>query len=376
MSTVRPITRIAGQVLSDLARRSPGDAGADRQTRIDAALTWLCLAQDVGTDRGFSYGYTIRGGWQPSYVETTGYIICTFLAAAARLERPALAERATDAGDWLLTAQLADGSFPNPGVSETSGLVFDTGQDLFGLLALAGNADGDRFDAAARRAADWLIEVADDEGRWTRSTYNGIPHVYNSRVAWALVRAGLRFDDSAAFDVARANLDWACEQQLDNGWFENCAFTPEAPPFTHTTAYAGRGLLEAGLLLGEDRYLDAARSVAEAAGRHLGADGRLPGRISVGDTAESSSSCLTGNAQYAIIWLKLAQLDDEKLFRRWGLSAVDAVGRQQALDGPPEMRGAIKGSDPVWGRYAPLGYPNWATKFFVDALLEAERVTS
>ncbi|MGF1595582.1 MAG: hypothetical protein ACFCVK_01410 [Acidimicrobiales bacterium] len=45
------------------------------------------------------------------------------------------------------------------------------------------------------------------------------------------------------------------------------------------------------------------------------------------------------------------------------------MGRHQALDGPPEIRGAIKGSHPIWGRYAPLGYPNWATKFFLDALL-------
>jgi hypothetical protein len=31
--------------------------------------------------------------------------------------------------------------------------------------------------------------------------------------------------------------------------------------------------------------------------------------------------------------------------------------------------GGIKGSLPIYGRYAPLQYPNWATKFFIDALL-------
>jgi hypothetical protein len=29
----------------------------------------------------------------------------------------------------------------------------------------------------------------------------------------------------------------------------------------------------------------------------------------------------------------------------------------------------VAGSFPIWGRYAPLSYPNWAAKFFVDALL-------
>ena len=33
-----------------------------------------------------------------------------------------------------------------------------------------------------------------------------------------------------------------------------------------------------------------------------------------------------------------------------------------------DVRGGIKGSQPVWGRYAPLSFPNWATKFFVDAM--------
>jgi hypothetical protein len=41
--------------------------------------------------------------------------------------------------------------------------------------------------------------------------------------------------------------------------------------------------------------------------------------------------------------------------------------RQETADRSPGLRGAIPGSHPIWGRYAPLTYPNWATKFFVDA---------
>jgi hypothetical protein len=32
------------------------------------------------------------------------------------------------------------------------------------------------------------------------------------------------------------------------------------------------------------------------------------------------------------------------------------------------LRGGIKGSEPVWRRYASKSFPNWATKFFVDAM--------
>jgi len=49
--------------------------------------------------------------------------------------------------------------------------------------------------------------------------------------------------------------------------------------------------------------------------------------------------------------------------------ALDFVLATQDVNASePGVRGGIKGSDPVWGRYAPLSLPNWATKFFVDAM--------
>ena len=44
------------------------------------------------------------------------------------------------------------------------------------------------------------------------------------------------------------------------------------------------------------------------------------------------------------------------------------MATQDLMTSNPDMRGAIKGSQPVWGRYAPMSFPNWATKFFVDAM--------
>jgi hypothetical protein len=42
---------------------------------------------------------------------------------------------------------------------------------------------------------------------------------------------------------------------------------------------------------------------------------------------------------------------------------------QNVRDRGKPYYGAIKGSHPIYGRYARLQYPNWATKFFIDALL-------
>jgi hypothetical protein len=33
------------------------------------------------------------------------------------------------------------------------------------------------------------------------------------------------------------------------------------------------------------------------------------------------------------------------------------------------VRGGIAGSAPIWGDYSRFEYPNWAAKFFADALM-------
>jgi hypothetical protein len=54
------------------------------------------------------------------------------------------------------------------------------------------------------------------------------------------------------------------------------------------------------------------------------------------------------------------------------MKAVDLVAAHQERSGPGDRRGALPGSFPIWGRYAPLQYPNWATKFLADSLMLRE----
>jgi len=42
----------------------------------------------------------------------------------------------------------------------------------------------------------------------------------------------------------------------------------------------------------------------------------------------------------------------------------------------PAIRGAIAGSKPFYGLYHPFRYPNWAAKFWADALLLALGLSS
>lgn len=340
---------------------------ASPEDRLLAAEAWLCRAQDASSDGGVSYGYSLRGGWRPSYPETSGYIATTFLRLARRRD-PAYAERAARILRWLLSIQNADGSFANPRFGP-DGIVFDTGQVLFGLVRGYQAFGTPELRDAARRAADWLTAIADARLRWTRNEHLGTPHVYNARTAWALLLMNELEPDPRRDAVARSNLDWALEEQRSSGFFDHCAFVAGQAPFTHTIAYTARGLLESGILVSEARYVEAARRCADAMMLHLDVRGHLPAMVTSEGAAVARSCCLTGNCQFAIVWARLHATVGGDAYRDAATRALDRVSATQDLGAAdPGIRGGIKGSDPVWGRYAPLTLPNWATKFFVDAM--------
>jgi hypothetical protein len=355
-----------GRLALDDLRRKKRLAAAP-EDRLLAAEAWLCRAHDASTDGGVSYGYTARGGWRPSYPETSGYIATTFLHLA-RLRDASYGDRAERILRWLLAIQNDDGSFANPRYGP-SGIVFDTGQILFGLVRGHQATGAPELRAAARRAANWLTAIADDRLRWTRNEHLDTPHVYNTRTAWALLVMNEIEPDPRREAVARRNLDWALEEQQASGFFDHCSFERGRDPFTHTIAYTARGLLEAGILLAEPRYLDAATRCADAMLLHLDQRGHLPAMITVDGLPAARSCCLTGNCQFAIVWARLYATMGGAAYPGAMARALDFVLATQDVNASePGVRGGIKGSDPVWGRYAPLSLPNWATKFFVDAM--------
>jgi hypothetical protein len=67
------------------------------------------------------------------------------------------------------------------------------------------------------------------------------------------------------------------------------------------------------------------------------------------------------------VWFRLNQVTGDARFLNAGLKALDEAGCRQAR--LPEADGALPGSFPIYGRYAPLQFPNWATKFFADSLM-------
>lgn len=364
-----PVLTFSRLLLGNL--KTKFDTHKNKEQCLTSAINWLEEAHNQTQNNGVSYGYSLIGGWKEPYRETTGYIAVTFFNLSGFFDNVRYAKQALSMCEWLLSVQNADGSVSNLNFNPQNGIVFDTGQVLFGLVRAYEETKDKRFLLAARKAGNWLHDkAADSELRWTKYTYNNIPHAYNTRVAWAVLRLNQIDANSKWVNVARANLDFALEQ-YKNGWFDQCAFKDDLAPFTHTIAYAIRGLFESACLLDDKIYQKTAESVASSCIDKLSDNGFIPGQINIDGSAIDSYCCLTGNCQLAIVWARMYKLTKNKKYQASAISALNYVRQRQIVNAANKsIHGAIQGSYPIWGRYSMFTFPNWAAKFYIDALLE------
>ena len=360
-------------IAADLVH-GPAQPVDDHHTHLRSAIEWLCLAQDVrrgqADEGGVSAGWSFEDNWLPSYPETSGYIVETLVQAAGALDRPDLRVRAQRILEWELSIQNRDGSFPGHfGERGSVPVVFNTGQIMHGMVTGYEVFGRDDCLAAAVKAGHWLSRCQDDDGCWRRNVHNRCPHTYNTRAAWALLRAAEAAGDAELRDAPRRNFAWALSQQTPSGWFASNAFFPDRDPFTHTIAYTIRGLLEGGALLGEERTVAAALKAARALATAQRRDGSLAGTFADGWRPTSGYCCLTGVAQMCINWLRLRRLTGAEDLSGVARGGIRYLKTTQRRHGRPEVVGAIAGSMPIWGGYSRFEYPNWAAKFFADALL-------
>ncbi|MDZ7752526.1 MAG: glycoside hydrolase family 127 protein [Gammaproteobacteria bacterium] len=347
---------------------------ADIRTHLDAAIAWLQRAQDVTADDGVAQTYLVKyAHWANSYPETTGYIIPTFYDYAALTGDQEARARARRMTDWECEIQLPDGGVLAGAIGDSDQpTVFNTGQVLFGWVRAFQEEGDERYREAAARAAHWLCEAQDDDGCWRRfgspmTTRN--VNLYNTRSAWGIAAVHRITGEQRFLDGAVKNLEWALAQQRDNGWYAHNCLQDDTQPFVHTIAYAMRGFLEVGDYTGREDFLASAVKVGDALAAALPANGFLPGRFDREWRPTVKWSCLTGNAQIAINWGRLYQITGEERFREAVTRINGFTKTTQTLDGPLDERGGIKGSHPINGGYHPWQYPNWAAKFFADALM-------
>jgi uncharacterized protein YyaL (SSP411 family) len=382
----KPRNRAFGAVvLADRTRFVFGAKPVRGQTRerARAAAAWLARAQDATPDDGVSYGYfpcEPAGGWDVSYPETTGYIIPSLIAFAHLDGQPALIDRAQRMARWEAAVQMKSGAVQGGKLAtpdKQTPATFNTGMVLHGFSAAYRESRDAALLAAGRRAADFLFADLNADGYFrTNGEYvsAGVIKVYNCLCGWALYLFGQDAGDQRYLDAAIRAAEGAVRKQSANGWIaDNCLNDPNAP-LTHTIGYTLQGLIEIGTLARRGDLVEAARKGVEPLVARLPASGRLYGRYRSDWSPALRSTCLTGSAQIAIV---LYRLTEELGDRRWAEAAhriVDFLKAMQVVDSSdPGVNGALAGSFPIFGEYMTGGYPNWATKYFLDALMLQEK---
>lgn len=257
------------------------------------------------------------------YPEVTGYFVPTLFEWGET-------ELARTCLRWLVSIQLPDGAFPAPdGVPYT----FDTAQVMRGLCAAheRGEPTGD----ALARAAEWMLtQVAADGRLRTPSTAlwgdiaNDLIHIY---AIHPLRRAGELLGEARYVEAARAAQAYYTKQD-------------GLAPFnrlSHFHAYAMEALWE----LGEHDL--ARRGMADVA-RAQRRDGAVPGYPDV------EWVCSTGVAQYAGIWYRMG----ERVRADRALAYLDRIQNKS---------GGFFGSYGRGAKYIPGAEISWAVKYLLDA---------
>lgn len=360
-------------------RAAPKSKELPIRTHVEAALGWIRHAHSAAGDGGISKGYSLlRGAWAPSYPETTGFTIPTILNAANFLDDAGLQPFALSLADYLVSKLTTEGGVAHfRSAPSRAPIVFDSGQVILGLLAAFEASGNELYLDSAIRAGDWIVSVQDKSGSWKSHQFQDFEKVIDTRVAWALLRLFECKGDRAYKDSAIRHIDWARSKQDTDGWFKQCALVEGEDPVTHTIAYATEGLLECGRLLDDAVLVDTARLTADALLSKQRIDGSLPSAFASGWQITNNSSCLTGNCQVAHLWLKLNELSTDRAYVSAAAKAIRFVACTQDLSiKDANIRGGIAGSFPIYGRYERLKYPNWAPKFFIDAVIACEYADS
>lgn len=347
--------------------------------RLEAAVSWILRAQDATPDGGVSLGFfplQSERGWKPSYPETTGYIITSLLKYATDFDRPEIRNAALKMADWEVDVQMASGAVQGGPVcasEKQTAAAFNTGMVLDGWCSAYEQNNDDKYLRAIEVAAIFLMNDLDDEGYFkTNGNFvsQGEIKTYSCLCAWAMYRAGLLLKDENIKNAAILSVEAAVRQQNDKGWFSHNCLTNSKIPLTHTIGYVIQGIFEVGVLSNRKEFVDSAFKALSAVVAKQEKNGWLSSRFDHNWTPVRDYVCLTGSVQLAITCYRMAEVYGNYELVTNANALTNFVKATQLMDYKHEaMVGAIAGSYPIDGDYMENGYPNWATKYYIDALM-------
>jgi hypothetical protein len=278
---------------------------------------------------------------------------------------------------WLIGLQDRSGAFPEGVYRGRAGVpsVFNTAQIIFGLMAFYGYSNDSLFLEAALKAAKWLAEVQDPDGSWLSYAYHhNFSPSYYTRVAWPMLLVWQHTSEKDVYEKALKALTMIAGCRNDNGTIAAWGFQPGKPAYTHTIAYTIEGLLESALILkekGGDFWRAGERAAMELFKKYE-VRGELAGSYDEKWFGDFGFTCLTGNCQIALCWLRMYGISRDIRLLNAAVKVVHEVSRRQVRRRGHPNDGGIPGSWPLWGPYLTFRYPNWAVKFYMDLLMTTD----
>jgi len=347
------------------------DCNDEWELRTRAAIQWLRKSIAVTGGQGSSHSWHPLWGWSKPYPETTGYIIPTLFDYATLHQDASLKHLAIDCAHWLCSIQMPNGAFTGLLLGNTQPSIFNSTQILFGLTRVLQHDPGNKpVHQALQKCVWWLLSMLETDGSWKRHAFvPGFTPSYYTRAVLGLLIANEVLQDAAIRSRMHHALNFYALRFQRNHAILDWGFKPGKAAFTHTIAYTVEGFLQCSLIL-EDAALRQ-KSIAAADQLLLErekAGGRTAGRYNTNWKGDYAFTCVTGNAQLSVLYQRLFELTGEKKYRIARATFLQEILKSQKLSGNLNRVGGLPGSMPIWGAYLPFRYPNWAAKFFLDAM--------
>ncbi len=356
----------------NLLSQSTAENFSDEQ-RLLMALEWF--KQSLLPTGGSAAKYSMMfNKWLPAYPGTTAFWINTLiylknnkpeLLQEVFNERPIVEELI----QWLLTTQRKDGTFPGSygDFKNQPPKVFNNGQIIMALTDYYQQSQKKEVIQAAIQSADWLLKVQDSDGAWREFTLHQLSS--NTRTAWALIKLGQHLNESKYISAGINNINFAIKQTNKHDYFCDNGFDENEIPTTHTIGYALRGVLGSAIDLQKQEWIEIVERSYRHIVTHTKPNGFLAGELDEEWTSDNAFCCLTGNCQLSVIGYILYEQTGETQYIETADRLLEYVKSKQLISHSPMVNGGISGSWPVNGGYSAYDVPNWASKFFADAML-------
>ncbi|MDA7670557.1 hypothetical protein N8592_00870 [Verrucomicrobia bacterium] len=369
-----------GGLLADMEEPTLKWAELSDDEHIEVSLSWFRNLQRKGGDGGIPAKFRLADlpgrNLYPSYPETSGYILSTILAAQ-EMGFGDMREMSRLIKSYLLKQQLDKGGFRGGHArmrNNGRASIFNSGQILLGLVAYHNsNPNDETVVESIRRCVEWGRKNVKD-GKWNEEYTFGGQRAYYARSTMGFLRGSVAVGDKEACQRFRENYVSIYESYFDDpkslvGW----GFKADVVPL-HTIAYTLRGMLECGLVLEDESYMqeiaDFCWQIIKGA-KCFNIAGIPYCSYSPGLNPVAEAICPTGLAQLAIVLWKLEDLGiGEGEFENAAKSMTNVV-KQTQIRGSRNilLDGAVPGSWPVNGPYQPYDLVNWSVKFLLDCLL-------